>query len=430
MFRNHETVVQRSFRWRAWGTIALVLVALAPLGCGESADSTHKPVPKTADSESSALESVTASPTEPKTSRITENTAQEKASVESANKSKSTTAAPKPMPITTKPQPLATIDDAPRKPATVEEAARVLDLSAFPILPGADVSGRACVAMLAYRVKSDAKSALEFQQKQLAQKGWNELPGGNAAEGSFYYTRDGFLVHVLVMDLIGEPDKVGWVSVTIRNHGNIDVAKLPVPTGATSLYAFPGTAAFVSPASVAEAIDACNKLFQGKGWTPYGSAGASDDHRSIYLKHNAIRLHVSATKAPAQGGKTAISYATEQLSADLPVPPEVADPRYVDFMKTLHFDLPSPPATNEKLADFYQANLGKTGWKGTTEKPVTTGKDAFMIFRNPQGDRIDLDMKAFTNVIRVNVRQLTAAEDAELERKIKEKAERRKTPKS
>src|SRR5262249_44859673 len=66
--------------------------------------------------------------------------------------------------------------DAIKTPATVEQAARVLDLSTFPLMDGAKSAELRHVANVSYVAPGDAKKALEFNRKAFVAQGWKELP--------------------------------------------------------------------------------------------------------------------------------------------------------------------------------------------------------------------------------------------------------------
>src|SRR5262245_7934414 len=84
------------------------------------------------------------------------------------------------------------------RPATVAEAAKIIDFSTFPILPGAKGPGRRVVASLSYEATGDLKAAFEFQRKALLDRGFKELSPpqvyDQSATGDF--GRDGFRVSV------------------------------------------------------------------------------------------------------------------------------------------------------------------------------------------------------------------------------------------
>ena len=86
-----------------------------------------------------------------------------------------------------------TSDGAIKAPATVEEAAKVLDLSTFPLMDGAKSTESRHVANLSYVAPGDPKKALEFHQKAFSAQGWKELPNSTISDqsASAMFARDG-----------------------------------------------------------------------------------------------------------------------------------------------------------------------------------------------------------------------------------------------
>ena len=59
---------------------------------------------------------------------------------------------------------------------------KVLDLAAFPLMDGAEDPGVRRMASLTYQVKADVKRAYDFQKAKLADRGWEERPGGHVSD--------------------------------------------------------------------------------------------------------------------------------------------------------------------------------------------------------------------------------------------------------
>ena len=91
--------------------------------------------------------------------------------------------------------------DAIKKPATVEQAAKVLDLSMFPLMDGARSAESRHVANLSYVAPGDQKKALEFNRKAFVEKAWKELPNSTISDqsASAMFARDGFVVSLSVI---------------------------------------------------------------------------------------------------------------------------------------------------------------------------------------------------------------------------------------
>jgi hypothetical protein len=189
--------------------------------------------------------------------------------------------------------------DAIKTPATVEQAARVLDLSTFPLLNGAEPPGSRHVANLSYLATGDVKTAFEFNRKAFLERGWKELPDSSVTEqsASAMFSRNGFVVFLSVSPS-GDPGKL---YVRLLNQGNVKPGKLPIPPNAKPVYVGDSTAMYETAAAVAATSDAIRNLFVGQGWVPYGKAGDSD-----FFKQNAILATATVSSAPARGGKTMI----------------------------------------------------------------------------------------------------------------------------
>jgi len=95
--------------------------------------------------------------------------------------------------------------DAIKTPATVEQAARVLDLSTFPLMDGARSAESRHVANVSYVAPGDPKKALEFHRKAFIAQGWKELPNSTISDesASAMFARDGFVVSLSVQSETG-----------------------------------------------------------------------------------------------------------------------------------------------------------------------------------------------------------------------------------
>jgi hypothetical protein len=304
--------------------------------------------------------------------------------------------------------------EAIKTPATVEQAAKVLDLATFPLMDGAKSAESRHVANLSYVAPGDPKKALEFHRKTFVAQGWKELPNSTISDesASAMFARDGFVVSLSVI-----PFEANGVSVRLLNLGNVKPGKLPVPPDAKPVYVGEPTAMYSTDAAVPATADACRKLFVAQGWTPYGKAGDSD-----FFKQNAILATATVSSAPAQGGKSMIQYSNQLISADIPAPPNVEDLRYVDEPPELTF----ATTNQDAIVDFYRKTLAAAGWKSTMDKMVDVDEKPTMIFRNPAKEMITLAVPYDygSGKLGVSVRFQSATELAERDRKMKEMAPR------
>ncbi len=269
-------------------------------------------------------------------------------------------------------------------PATVAEAAKILDLKNFTLIEGASEDHRAerTLANLNYAVRSDVKTAFEAHRKKLTADKWKEQPNTYISEqsASGTFSRNGFLISVSIY-----PDaKSGLVSVALHQHGNVNLSKLPRPADAKPMYEGPASAMYTTDSSVADTVENCRKLLLAAGWEPHGGAGDV-----LYYKQNAVRISVSVSVGAAKGDKTFISFGSELMSADLPAPPDAIDVRYVDSQRKLTFDT---TAEKEAVAEYYNGALAKTGYKPNEEKLINNVEKSIMVFRDADGGIILLDI--------------------------------------
>ena len=300
-----------------------------------------------------------------------------------------------------------------KTPATVEQAAKVLDLSTFPLMEGARSAESRHVANLSYVAPGDAKKALEFHRKTFVAQGWKELPNSTVSDesASAMFARDGFVVSLSVIPY----EKTG-VAVRLQNLGNVKPGRLPVPPGAKAVYVGDSTAMYDTASAVSATADAIRNLLVAQGWVPYGKAGDSD-----FFKQNAILVTSTVSSAPAQAGKTVIQYSNQLISSDIPAPQDVDDLRYVDEPPELTF----ATANQDAIVEFYRKALAAAGWKSTMEKMVDVDGKPTMIFRNPAKEMITLSVPyVLGDKLGVSVRFQSSGEIAERDRRIKEAAPR------
>jgi hypothetical protein len=294
----------------------------------------------------------------------------------------------------------------------VEQAAKILDLSTFPLMDGAKSAELRHVANLSYVAPGDPKKALEFNRKAFTEKGWKELPNSTISDQSAdaMFARDGFVVSLSVI-----PFEQNGVSVRLLNHGNVKPGKLPVPPNAKAVYIGDPTAMYTVDTTIPATADAIRSAFVAQGWVPYGNAPDT-----VIFKKNAILATAYISSAGAQGGKTSIQYSNQLISSDIPAPPDVEDLHYVDEPPELTF----ATASQDAIVDFYRNALAAAGWKSTMDKMVDVDGGPTMIFRNPSKEMITLSVPYDygSGKLGVSVRYQSAAEIAERDRRMKEMA--------
>lgn len=311
--------------------------------------------------------------------------------------------------------------------ATVQEAIKVLDLRTFVLPPGAVASDVRSVGSVSYEIEADPKHAFQTQQQQFLKLGWKELPGSMAEPtyGTGMFQKSNFVVSVTTNEA-GNPGATPKSSVYLTNFGNVRLTALPVVKGAKSLFISEATAMYVCEPAPADTARATRTLLIDAGWEPYGSLDSAPDSVMMTFKRNAVQIQANIGVAPAQGGKTSVMYSALLLSADIPAPATAQELQYVDSQKTLRFM--SMDGFGD-VAGYYQQELGKRGWKSTTEEFVAA-TDRFkrpigmLVFRNSAKDLMSLDLESRNDRTLAVVKHLTADELAAAEQRAKE-AERK-----
>jgi len=311
--------------------------------------------------------------------------------------------------------PLLAADQKHVAPSTAAAAAKVLDLSKLPRIAESEEPGQQTLANLFYQAPGTVAKAFDFHKAQLVERGFKELPGSYASEQSSNATfqKNGYLVSLSAFSA-GEPGKV---TVSLNQHGNVDLSKLPMPAGAKTLYAGPASAMSVAKAAPDKIREECRSLLMKQGWELYGEAGDA-----IVLRQNAVKLTANVSAAPAQNNQTMISYSAVLMSVELPASPKAVGVNYSDSPAQLAFDFPGPM---DELTAFYAKALSPAGWKQTTDKPFKFEIYDELIYRNPSKDLLTLRMHDFEGQTRGLLRFQTSAEVEEQDRLAKAELERR-----
>lgn len=284
---------------------------------------------------------------------------------------------------TTAPARAEPTDVPPKGPATPAEAAKTLDLNKAETVEGVDKDTlQRTIANLSYKARSTVKDAFEFHRKQLLAQRWKELPNSYVTDqsASAVFARNTFHVSLSVI-----PDSTpGMVNVMLHNHGNVNLSKLPRPSTQKTVYEGETAAMYVSDAPVPATATECQRLMKQDGWEVYGSAGDTTNY-----KQNGVMVGVTVSAAPAEGGKTMISFSKDMMSYDIPSFPDAASVQYVDNLRRLSFDTNTEA---EAVAGFYKERLAKTGWKANEEKLLSDEDKDFMVFREPSGGLLFLNI--------------------------------------
>lgn len=309
------------------------------------------------------------------------------------------------------------VDD--QAPATVQQAASVLDLRTIELPADAKVSSVRQVGQLTYETPADPGKAFNFHRNAFVKAGWKELPGStiDASYANGMFSKSGFTVSCSTSPN-GRSGEDAASFVSLFNFGNVPLDKVPVVKGATSIFSNAASASYVTKLDVPKAADEMMELLRKDGWKFYGRNPLSDEQHFLNVRKNAIQLAVMIAKAPAQGNQTSIMVSSLILNAEIPAPDDALQLSFDGNSNTLRFQ---SLASFDDIGKFYSSELAMSGWKATSEKPAMADDEfgrpsALLVFRNAAKDMISVEMvrpdeQTDVTVIHQTKQQLDKAEE-------------------
>ena len=265
---------------------------------------------------------------------------------------------------------------------TVQQAAQLLDLRQLAQPDQTTPVSRAEVGALNFNTPRKVSEVVDFYRSLLAEQGWQEMAGQGYADdttATLYFTKAGFTVSLSASQM-GE----GNTSVTLLQHGNVDLGTLPQVADAEAGFAAPNTLIYLSPSSVVDVARFTRNELAAQGWheySPPNSATAdSADLQTRTFIQNGLELTAYITTAPAQDNKTSVQYSVVLLPLDLPL---ASDAAQVQFDKTepyLEYTSADSPAN---LADFYRQAMTGLGWTELPDATVTAEQAAVGFANEP-----------------------------------------------
>jgi len=313
--------------------------------------------------------------------------------------------------------------------ASIEEAARVIDLRQVELPTGSTFSEGAQLNMVSYETKSSLKDAFRFQQQRLVKSGFKEQPGSQteATYCNGMFRKDGFTVSLMAY---GDPTNAQASTRIFLSHlGNILADEVPVVKDAKRVSSGAGHALYGTHLKAAETVKQTRNLLIAAGWEPYGSNPVPPDSEVQTFKRGAIRLIAYITPAVPgtnQAGAVTINYSLQLMSADIPAPQDAKEVGFSDSTKSLRFET---DAEFDSIARFYQERLARQGFMPTTDEIVASKNNfgqtvALQAFRNKAGDVLSLELQRQGDKTTADVTHFTATEVAAREKTQREAAQR------
>jgi hypothetical protein len=285
------------------------------------------------------------------------------------------------------------------EPATVMEAAQVLDLRDLPRLADATEPDIEQIGYLQYNAPAEFEAAIKFHRSQLSDLGWQEdtkqevrVDNEHQKIASFMFEKQGFHLLLEVIEFADDPR--GGIHITLVNRGNIDVRALPRYADAEIISEPSAThVMYVTPAKIEEAAEFVRQEFTGLGWQEYTDSLFADTPDSTnasprFIK-NGISLSVTIFTAdsPKQAGKTSVSYSVELTAADLPIMADASDIQlnntgaaYSDKLFVTY----TTPADFETVTSFYRQKLAELGWQFQEDNTLTAENQMLLFFEKAE----------------------------------------------
>ncbi len=205
------------------------------------------------------------------------------------------------------------------------------------------------------------------------------------------------ILNVLALTVLGLFPSQGFAA-------GLDFSTLPLPAGTKKVFLDANTAIYSIGTPPGATAEACEKLLLNQGWVPYGFSG---DTR--YYKRGNTRLLANVQAAFGKDKGSMISFTSEPLSADIPLPPGTEDVQYNNSAKRLGFLTTLAP---EGVADFYRKALAPAGWSTTMETPDKSDFIHVFILRSPKDEMIRIEMTPTSGKLRTVATYQTAEEVA------------------
>lgn len=270
--------------------------------------------------------------------------------------------------------------------ATTEQIAKVLDLRTFPLPKGGKPNSPPRLGTLSYEWKGSPVDAMQFVKEELLSSGWTEIPSPPTSAQSVAgtYRKEGFTLTAMTSPSFNNR-RLAFVA--LRNTGNIDVTKLPVPKEAKQVFSSPGTVTFTVIGGKDDVAKKCCESMSSGGWELFSQFGDQ-----IAFRQNDMLLQLFFSETNEDTDEVSIVIQTVLMSFDISAPDGATSIFYDEGGTELSF---ITVKSSLEIGQFYTQSLSDAGWKPMTPAPVIG--DSFsleptssesMTFKNEAGDQI------------------------------------------
>jgi len=247
-------------------------------------------------------------------------------------------------------------------PASLQEAASVIDFRTFPALERDELLAQSAVKIAYSLAKPDLSKDVQFYRGKFTEAGWkidSEKVDPAIAFGTFRCSKQGFVVDVTICQNPGNKK----MQVSLENQGNVDARAIPRPAGAEVTQSQSNVTIFRVDAKPAEAARFLRTELKRLGWREVVEPDMPpDDEPGDFLSVNFIQRGVQlGALMNVKDGKTEVMYHVGMLRVGLPILPDARG--RVEFSEApfvhLGYATPSPP---DAVLAFYRKELPALGW--------------------------------------------------------------------
>lgn len=247
-------------------------------------------------------------------------------------------------------------------PASLQEAAAVIDFRTFPTLERDKLLHQSATKIGYGLAKPDLAKDVQFYRDKLTEAGWKidyDKVDPKLAFGTFRCSKQGYVVDVTIM----QDPNTKKMQAFLENQGNVDARAIPRPPGAEVTQSQPNVTIFLTDAKVAEVTRFVRTELKTLGWRetiypnmPTEEEPADDLALSFIQRGICINAHMQA-----KDGKTNVMYSVGLRKVELPIMPDAKG--RIEYSEEPYLQLgyatPSPP---EAVLAFYRKELPAVGW--------------------------------------------------------------------
>lgn len=277
-------------------------------------------------------------------------------------------------------------------PASLDEAAAIIDFQNFPSLERGELLHQTPVKLGYTLAKPDLSKDVQFYRDKFADAGWkidNETIDAKLAFGTFRAAKQGFVVDVTICQ--NPNDKK--MQVFLENIGNVDARAIPLPPAAEVTQSQPNVTIFKTDKKLTEVAKFVRGELMPLGWRetvhPY-MPPEEEEREDLALRFIQRGMSIGAS-IRVEEGKTEVMYHVGMLKETLPFMPDAKGriQQMDEPFQYLGYVTPSKP---DAVLKFYRKELGAMGWSARSGTDKIEGGKSKVIFETAGKEPLRLEM--------------------------------------